>query len=67
MYRAEDIEYGTTKYPDAEVVQAYPTEYAARYGNDGDFVTENEERDLSRGLHQRHVRKPCLAVPSPAS
>lgn len=28
---------------------------------DGDFVTRTEERDLSRGLHQRHVSLIAIA------
>lgn len=29
--------------------------------SDGDFVTENENRDLDRGLHQRHISLIALA------
>jgi amino acid permease len=35
-----------------------PTSYG---GHEGDFVTENEDRDLSRGLHQRHVSLIAIA------
>lgn len=28
---------------------------------DSDFVTRNEERDLSRGLHQRHISLIAIA------
>lgn len=29
--------------------------------HEGDFVTENEQRDLARGLHQRHISLIALA------
>ncbi len=36
-------------------------ERGARGGHDGDFVTENEDRDLARGLEQRHVSLIAIA------
>jgi amino acid permease len=42
----------------------YDTERAdvkSRYVAHGDVVTEQEERDLRRGLHQRHISMMALA------
>ena len=55
MYGSDDIE--RSKYGTVEVTSharnGSPTD--GRDDLDGDLVTRNEDRDLSRGLHQRHI------------
>ena len=55
MYDSDDIE--RSKYGTVEVTSharnGSPTH--DRDDLDGDLVTRNEDRDLSRGLHQRHI------------
>ncbi|KAK7702973.1 hypothetical protein SLS57_011108 [Botryosphaeria dothidea] len=52
-----------TKYGAVEVSHDLPAaaEAAPRDDHHGDFVTRNEEQDLSRGLHQRHISLIALA------
>lgn len=52
-----------TKYGAVEVSHDLPAaaEAARRDDHHGDFVTRNEEQDLSRGLHQRHISLIALA------
>lgn len=58
---SNDIEAGG-KYVDSEPgTRTSVTETTARNDQQGDFVTENEDRDLSRGLHQRHISLIAIA------
>lgn len=50
------------KYTDVEITPTFivgPS--TSSNDHEGDFVTENEDRDLSRGLHQRHVSLIAIA------
>lgn len=46
----DDVHYGTTVAASSSAA-----------AHDGDFVTRNEEEDLRRGLHQRHISLIALA------
>lgn len=58
-------ENGTTsKYADVEVLSAPAAESSAAadyIDHEGDFVTRNEDEDLHRGLHQRHISLIAIA------
>ena len=55
MYESE-VEYGGTKYAEPQVTTFATTDRSSGIEvHSGDFVTDREERDLSRGLHQRHI------------
>ena len=45
--------------PSPEIVQ--PSNSSIGHVEEGDFVTVNEQQDLSRGLHQRHVSLIAIA------
>jgi len=56
MYE-ENLEDGS-KIPRAKVADELSPdrgELPERVVEDSDFVTQREEKDLSRGLHQRHI------------
>lgn len=60
MYYADDVEPG--KRVDVEVTTpSFASPTLVRDDHEGDFVTQNEDRDLSRGLHQRHVSLIAIA------
>lgn len=58
----EDIENGN-KHPQPEVIGRSSSDLPERGKSvdNGDFVTEREERELSRGLHQRHISLIAIA------
>lgn len=60
MYERDDVER-VGKLPDTEVTSTTFVPKPLLRADEGDFVTENEERDLSRGLHQRHISLIALA------
>ena len=59
MYDSDDIEQYRSKYGTVEVTGSPTTDH--RDDLDGDLVTKNEDRDLSRGLHQRHISLIAIA------
>ena len=60
MYGHDDVER-VGKVPDTEVSSTTFVPKPLIRADEGDFVTENEERDLTRGLHQRHISLIALA------
>ena len=63
MYYEDDVEPGN-KHAGVEVTPSLSSPsytHAARDDHEGDFVTQNEDRDLSRGLHQRHISLIAIA------
>ena len=60
MYDSDEAE-NTGKYADVEVAVRHAGESSTRNDHEGDFVTRNEDRDLSRGLHQRHISLIAIA------
>jgi yeast amino acid transporter len=59
MYDSEDVEQYRSKYGTVEVTGSPAPD--RRDDLDGDLVTKNEDRDLSRGLHQRHISLIAIA------
>ena len=60
MYDSDDIEpHG--KRGAVEVTSSHSSPTRDRDDLDGDLVTRNEDRDLSRGLHQRHISLIAIA------
>lgn len=61
MYDSDDVEqYRGSKYGTVEVTGS-PAHDERHTDLDGDLVTKNEDRDLSRGLHQRHISLIAIA------
>lgn len=62
MYDSDDIE-NPGKYPGVEVTSPGQghSQNNDRGDLEGDLVTSNEERDLHRGLHQRHISLIAIA------
>ena len=46
---------------DASLEAQRESEASSSRIHENDFVTQNEERDLSRGLHQRHISLIAIA------
>lgn len=59
MYGSDDIEH--SKYGTVEVTPSHAGPKDVRDDLDGDLVTRNEDQDLSRGLHQRHISLIAIA------
>ena len=60
MYDSDDVErHG--KQGVVERTSSNSSPIGARDDLDGDLVTRNEDRDLSRGLHQRHISLIAIA------
>ena len=59
MSDSDDVEQYRSKYGTVEVTGSPTTD--RRDDLDGDLVTANEDRDLSRGLHQRHISLIAIA------
>lgn len=49
------------KYATTEEITDAPVPSSSNVAHNGDFVTVNEDRDLSRGLEQRHISLIALA------
>ena len=60
MFEHDDVER-VGKVPHTEVTSTTFVPKPLLRADEGDFVTEHEERDLSRGLHQRHISLIALA------
>lgn len=60
MARAEDVE-GVGKRADVDVQPAWSSPSLMHEQENTDLVTSNEEHDLSRGLHQRHISLIAIA------
>ena len=63
MYDSDDYEQQPGKYGSGVAIRRTSDESPTNYRDDheGDFVTQNEDRDLSRGLHQRHISLIAIA------
>ena len=60
MYDSDDYEAAGKHGGGIQVTRPYHPEYY-RDDHDADFVTQNENRDLRRGLHQRHISLIAIA------
>jgi amino acid transporter len=60
MYGSEDIEDGS-KHADVDVRPAWSKPSMLNGHENTDLLTTNEDRDLSRGLHQRHISLIAIA------
>jgi yeast amino acid transporter len=63
MYdESDDPENGGVKHPTTDVHPAFWRPSSNDHGHENtDLVTTNEQRDLSRGLHQRHISLIAIA------
>lgn len=59
-YVDEDVE-SPGKHSDSDAIPTFAYNASGRDDHEGDFVTQNEEQDLSRGLHQRHISLIAIA------